>query len=309
MEKNHAPKSSFVKEYKWYFLFILVLGISLILYGHESPEGMTAEKFLKLIAKDAGLALTIATILVFTVENITRERHEKAAELTVSLINENLFKAIYQRYIPATVFSEVEKCLLTSDVLRTKYEIDYSLEYINDEKARELAITQQDQDSHMLCDVFTTFTLKNITDKPIKQPITVQLELPIDDNLKPLVGIDTVSIGDKPLNESIIKGNTETTDTHSVFSDEVSIPPDGAVKVTMNCHSVKRKTDMEVWASRLPSEGLTLRVSAPKDVQVHATANHSQKLTEDSSNQGRSIWTIDHGIFPYQSIIFWWKAN
>ena len=64
---------------------------------------------------------------------------------------------------------------------------------------------------------------------------------------------------------------------------------------------------MEVWSTRIPSDGLTLSVRHPTNLQVDATANHSQKLDPLLSQPNIHKWKLDHGMFPFQSVVFWWK--
>lgn len=120
------------------------------------------------------------------------------------------------------------------------------------------------------------------------------------------ITIDGESFSGDTLEDEKIK---ELTDTHMIYRKTVSIPPAGQIKVSMRSHTVKRKLDMEVWSSRVPSEGLTLRVRAPADIPIHATANHSEALQKNRTDATSTIWKLDHGIFPFQSVIFWWKAG
>ncbi len=104
MERN--PE---VKIDGWVYLTIFCISLLfLVISAHYHSEWPVLSPFFK----ELGVAGVIALILVFTIEKFTRQRHEKAANTLVEKINNNLFHAIYKRYIPEEVFSEVEKSLL-----------------------------------------------------------------------------------------------------------------------------------------------------------------------------------------------------
>lgn len=131
-----------------------------------------------------GVALFIAVFLVFTIEHFSRQRHEKAAKKLLYDVSDDLFHAVYHRYVPPLIFSEVEKCLLTSRVYRTNYEIDYALNYITDEEAERHGITKEDQNTHLCVSVYSEYTLKNTTKRPEKTPVEAHFELPIDPQMR-----------------------------------------------------------------------------------------------------------------------------
>ncbi|MDP1634267.1 MAG: hypothetical protein Q8L69_06255, partial [Gallionellaceae bacterium] len=66
----------------------------------------------------------------------------------------------------------------------------------------------------------------------------------------------------------------------------------------------------EIWTSRLPSDGFKLTVSMPgKDIKVFAKALHFEKIVPILSNDVTKSWELKHGIFPFQSVIFWWHSD
>lgn len=70
---------------------------------------------------------------------------------------------------------------------------------------------------------------------------------------------------------------------------------------------IKQKLDQEIWASRIPSDGIKLTVSIPsKDLVVYANALHSEPLLPIINNDATKSWELNHGIFPFQSVVFWW---
>ena len=286
---------------------VLLVAIGLIVkFSWKAPDNIWAS-ITPFFLSELGIAGIVALIIIFTIDRFTRVRHENAANDLIRRMNKDLFHAIYNRYIPTSVFGEVEECLLKSNVLRTEYAIDYSLNEITVAEAEEHGISVADRESHLFCGVFSKYRLNNLSDKLHVHTMEMHLEIPIDENMQRFVRVDGVRADGKDLSEKEITESCSKTSTHLVFKYDVQIPPNGHMDVSTNCHSIKRKTDMEVWSSRLPSDGLILRVITQGDVNVSATANHSQALTKETINNGKvMIWQLNYGIFPFQSIIFWW---
>lgn len=294
----------------WMMVSAFAIGVVLILVYINAPivdnGGTLSKSLVYVFAKELGFALIIASILAFTVERATRRRHEDAAENTMRSINKNIFKAIYGRYIPEEVFSEVERCLLTTDVVRKQYQIDYTLDYIKENDYPRM--TKDDKDTHLKVDLYSKYTLENTTNRHTEVPIELHLEKPIDDLLVEYIQIESVIIGaiefSKEEIEEICK--THNTKEHVIFAHRQEMKGRESIEVSMTAKILKRKVDAEIWASRFPSSDITVRIISPCDISVMGTANHSQKLIERKMN-GKQIFELKHGIFPFQSIIFWWK--
>jgi hypothetical protein len=289
----------------------LLLGVLLYIgYGSLPDHGATARRFFfqvaYLFATELGIAGLVALVIIITIERFTRSKHQLAADRLIDRIKRNLFDAIFKRHIPAEVFEEVERCLLTNNIVRRNYSVNYSIRSIPDEEVNKGAISKADADSHLFCTVSCRYELHNITDGITKAPIELHLELPIDEALRKFVEIEELRI-----DNSITQINKKPdTASHRGSMNEVTISANGSVKVSIRGKTVKRKTDMEVWASRLPSDGMKLQVVAPPTIRVNAVANHSSSLTYEVLDNGQThVWELERGIFPFQSIIFWWNAK
>ncbi len=90
---------------------------------------------------------------------------------------------------------------------------------------------------------------------------------------------------------------------------EVELKGSSEIEIYMDCSMIKRKVDMEVWSSRVPSEGFTLKVNTPSGIKVNATANHFEQLQKRDGANGLVTWKLNYGIFPFQSVIFWWNVT
>ncbi|MDD5299429.1 MAG: hypothetical protein PHD65_02935 [Gallionella sp.] len=277
---------------------------------HINSEGASQSfwaHFSELFFTEVGIAGFVALALIATIERFTRDKHERAADSLIERIKTNLFHAIYRRHIPQEIFEEVEHCLLTKNVIRRNYIVNFWLREITAMEAANEGITQDDMNNHLFCELSPTYELENISEGRTATDICVSLERPIDENLLKFVRIESVKVDGVPVD---ISNSCEFTSTHVQLKHEISIPAKSKTKIAIRAHTIKRKTDSEIWASILPSDGIKLEVSAPKSISVHAYANHSKKLTYESFEGGmRHVWELEHGIFPYQSVIFWWKGG
>lgn len=256
----------------------------------------TKDGFFYFFFKEIGFALVVAVCLVGTIERFTRERHEAAAEATMAEINKNLFYAVFKRYIPEKVFEEVEKSVMEADVVRSKHELNYTIEEV--------------EDGQVQCLAQTSYELTSVVDAPILHKVVVRLELPVDDQRKNDCYVEKIVVGSNVYDRTKLGPHVKQTREH--YSVEFPIEIAGRATVRISTHSklVKQSTDVEVWASRIPSDGLELTVSTPsKELVVCASANHSAQLTTVIDNDVTKKWALQHGIFPYQSIMFWWKPK
>lgn len=285
---------------------LLLAGIVLAYRWEADAATNLFYKLFPIFVSELGIAGLVALIIIFTIEKFSRQRHLDAADRLMEDINSDLFHAIFKRYIPDPVFNEVEKCLFCSEVLRKNYEVSYELAFINGDEIDD-GYEQFDLDKYLWCNVGSNYRLKNLTDGDITIPIEMQLELPIDTKLHGLLKFTELWVNGEEVKDLKI----EKTDSHLQFKHIASISAGAEIKIQVAAETIKQKLDMEVWASRLPSDGLRLRVSSPSSITVNATANHSQQLRKNSvGNKQHSItWELDSGIFPFQSVIFWWNVN
>lgn len=290
-------------EHNAYWVYLVVLLVSLLCIAlsiifHEDW------KILSPFLQEVGFAGIISLLVIFTVEKFSRKNHEKAASLLVDRMNLDLFHAVYKRYIPNAVFVEVEKCLMRSDVFRSDHEVYYTIENIVGE------IDGVDCNKHVKCLAQSIYTLKNVTEGEVNHPVIMKLERPIDEKWDGFCKIISVVINGAELTSEEIAKYTQRDDVHVVFRYSVLIPPKGSVSINTTASLLKQKTDSEIWASRLPSDGFKLIVSMPsKDIKVSATALHSESLVPLLNNEVTKSWVLKHGMFPHQSVIFWWHSK
>jgi len=301
--KTNKGKSPDGKHANNVYYLIFAIGVIFILVALLNYEKWPlAAPFLK----ELGFAFVIAVIIIFTVEKFTRSRHEEAAHDLINDMNHSLFKAIFKRYIPETVFNEVEKCLIKANIFRTKYEVYYTLTSID-----PAIDDDRDRINHVACESKTRYRLSNNTDGPVTHTVKSVFELPIDSAWHDDVKVLEAKIGNKVLTSEEITQHSDTSDNKQlIFSYKLDFKPREEIDIFIKASLIKRTTDMEVWSSMLPSDGIKLTVSTPdRNIKVCASANHHEKITEVTNDDATRVWELDHGIFPYQSIVFWWSKQ
>ncbi|MEW6166046.1 MAG: hypothetical protein AB1642_13390 [Pseudomonadota bacterium] len=286
-------------------VYIIVLIISTLLFtiGHLLHADYP---MWSVFVKELSFAGFIALILIGTIERFTRNRHEKAANRLVKRINNDLFHAIYERYIPPKVLSEVEKALMGSNVYRENHEVNYTIDNLDDsEKLGGLPC-----DRHVKCSIVAMYNLKNITDHSVKHDIELNLERPIDPEWEVHCKITEVEIDGQALASEDIAEQTSLTPAQIKFSHTVTLKPREVVPVITKATLIKRKLDQEVWSSRLPSDGIKLIVTVPaRDLDVRAHAHHHEELKRLLGTGVSTTWELGFGMFPHQSVVFWWSPK
>ena len=287
-----------IKHYRVLYLLICLVSIILLVASHY----WIPDNVFKMLAHELGVAGIVAVILVFTIETFTRERHRLAADDLLASINKNLFHAIYKRYIPEPVFEEVEKCVMRCSVYREAHELDYTIDDLPPTADEAL------RSSHFQCTAQTSYKLSNLLDQDTTHDITIKIERPLESKYDALCTINELTVNGVTVPESELMACITRTDQHVVLCKKIELPARGKVDVSTKSTLLKKKTDSEIWCSRLPSDGLKLTVSTPsKGLMVKASANHSERLKVQLDNQVTRKWVLDFGIFPHQSIIFWWQ--
>lgn len=283
----------------WVYLVVFLISALLLFFSH-----VIEHKAWSLFIQELGFAGIIALILIFTIEKFSRARHQRAADNLVREINENLFHAIYERYIPAEAFAEVEKTLLKAKVFRRNHEVTYTLTNLPDKSSGV------ECERHVECLAQSSYILENITSGEVEHEVTLNLEMPIDKGWIEYLKIRQVVINKAQLDQATVEKHTSDTSAQRRFSYPVKIPPGGRITVRTEATLVKRKLDQEIWTSRVPSDGLKLMVTIPsQDLEVFAHANHPEDLEITLNNDGTKKWELNFGMLPFQSIAFWWRTK
>lgn len=279
-----------------------ITGLFLLVAYHLLPADW---HLLAEICKELAMALLVAVVLAFTIEGIAERRHESQVESERELLSRGIFQAIYKRHIPDVVFEEVERCVLNSKVIREQYQVTYTIAKM-DNPPQGIPCNN----NYANVSLHSNYTLRNLTTAPVQQDIILNVELPMEKQLIDLVEVVQVVIDGDHISKSDLRKNVKNTGSHLQFSTQREIPASSTIKVSVKAKLIKYGTDQEVWSSRIPSDGLELTVNTPGcDYEVCANANHSQKLSLSIDESNMKRWRLDHGIFPYQSVSFWWHPT
>ncbi|PXF62563.1 hypothetical protein [Kangiella spongicola] len=293
-------------------LVVILLGaICLFVAQTKMLEGYPT---IKIFLNNAGTSGFVAVLLIYTVEKFSRQKQQNAANKLAEELNRDVVQAVYKRHIPKSVMTEVEKCLLQSNISRENYEVIYTIKEMKIGNAfgelDENIITEIAK-KYYLCEIILKYSLKNISTTKQKHTVEFNLESPIDPEYKALVKIRKMKIGENQLTEDEIaeSSNTEGDDQVS-FSREVVLDPGETIVVQGEGSLIKQHLDSELWVCMQPTEGMRLTVSNNiEGLNVYAKANHFQELESVCNDNSTLIWMLPYGIFPYQSVTLWWECD
>jgi len=304
-QENISEKQSVVAEFATDNLIYLVVGLlSVLLIVIYGSGWLASYPMVNLLIKEFGAAGLVAIFLIFTIERITRERHQRAADELIERINTDIFRAIYKRRIPEAVFVEFERLLLTTNVYRTHLEVIYTLQPLDD----GVATNPEKGGDFLRCSIQSTFELRNLTENDIWHPIYLFLDAPPDSRFADRCGIGQVKVDGTLLSPETIAQHLKMTEGGSRFNYRVGIPAGKSVRIATTVNSVKPVINTEVWISSYPSDGLILTVTTiGVALDVSARAAHTQRLDREIDNAVTKRWTLRRGLLPSQSVYFWWK--
>ena len=169
-------------------IIIISVGVFIEFFFHASQD-FFLRVVLPLIVSEIGIAIGIALVIIFTIERDSRAQHFRDSDEVIGKIADNVFRAIYKRYISEKVFTEVEQSFLYSSILRRNYEIDYAIAYKDPDKSNS--------SEYLECIVSTSYKLVNVTKKSVTHAIEIHLEISVD-------GAQEKQMGFKPI---MVNGN------------------------------------------------------------------------------------------------------
>lgn len=309
VQKQQQMENLFKRFSTLWYLGFLVTGCFLIFlyyYNLPPPNFITTEGDIKnvtvnitqpnlvfIVLKEIGIALCVAVFLAFTIEFLSHKRKELEEQKT----GQDILEAVYRKYIPESTFAEFERCLLRGTCERTDYLIDYTIREFED--AEKEGIIGND---HYAVEIYSSYNIRNLLNEPVKIDLYFEIEVPVEEEYTKITEISSFKInGIQKVAEA--KKPNHHGDCHVKF--ELELKPESHAFVEMHGVTAKRTIDQEVWASRIPSDGITICVRAPKHFDIHCKANNSHRMEK----KGPNMWTLPHGIFPFQSVVLWWNGN
>lgn len=291
----------------WFNLFYIIVALTafvfLTIYYAVTEDGFVWSKLWPLLLKEAGIAMLIAIVLIYTIEGVSRKRHEDAVHEQLGSVNKSIFQAVYKRYIPEVVFQEVERCLLKNYILRKNYQINYTLREVREDDIDGL----ENAEDYFVCEIYISYVLANMTNTEKTEEIAFSLEVPNEAEIAGFTSISSFQINDE---EFINEQQTANVNGACKFTKERKIAGDAEIRVNMQGKTIKRKIDSESLSSLLPSESIRISVNAPEGTDVQCNSNHSQDIKRMTPEQASlSVWELNYGIFPYQSFVIYWNGR
>lgn len=282
---------------------LLLLGISILalfaLFGFQEYFGVFFHATLVSIVQ----SLLVAGVMMIIIETISKKAQQLSSDEMIKKINKDLFFAVYKRQIDPGLVEEIENSIFNSKVFRTNHELTYTINPVN----RDLDISM-DGINHVVCEINSTYRLKNITQDIISHTIRMDIELPIDSKWK-----DHCQCLFMKVNDADVKGKAaeRISGAQKIVTYNIEIPAGGEVSISTGATQIKRATDSEIWASRIPSNGMRLTLVTPRgDIETFAHANHRSEIKCLNKDSGSStVWMLDSFILPHQSLVFWWKSK
>lgn len=300
VEKGAVVDTIFHKIWQIGLGLVVVSIISLFaLFGFKDAFGEFFHATLVSIVQ----SLLVAGVMMIIIETISKKAQQISSEELIKKINKNLFFAVYRRQLDTGLVEEIEKSIFESKVFRMGHELTYTINPVN----RDLDISM-DGINHVVCEINSTYSLKNITQEKIVHPIRMDIELPIDSKWNDhcqcvSIKVDGVEVKGKA--EERISG------AQKIVTYNIEIAAGAEVSISTGATQIKRATDSEIWASRIPSNGMRLTLVTPRgDIETFAHANHRSDIKCLSEDSGSSkVWKLDQFILPHQSLVFWWKSK
>ncbi|MBK4721905.1 hypothetical protein JJL56_23915 [Azospirillum sp. YIM DDC1] len=262
--------------------------------------------------KELSFALLIALVISIGIEESSRKELNDAVSDHVKDIQRNVFNSTFGRNIPREILAEVEDLVLKADFVRSRHRAIYTLSIKN---VRDWDACLPDR-KVIVAEATTSYVVRNVSGVPKDFTVKIELEKPPFDDLKKYTSITSVKINDVELtNDEITDGdaNAEDTDNFKKFEYTItSIRPGQEVEVVSKFKEIKMMSDVEIWRSLLPSDGMTLTLSLPKEAThwgAHALHREEARLRSSSLESRVHEWSVESGVLPHQGIVFWWRCN
>lgn len=248
-------------------------------------------------------SLLVAGVMMIIIETISKKAQQLSSDEMIKKINKDLFFAVYKRQIDHGLVEEIENSIFNSKVFRTNHELSYTINPVK----RDIDISM-DGINHVVCEINSTYRLKNITQDTIEHTVTMAIELPIDSKWNGYCQCVFMKVNDIDVKE---KAAERISGAQKIVTYNIEIPAGGEVSVSTGATQIKRATDSEIWASRIPSNGMRLTLVTPRgDIETFAHANHRSEIKCLNKDSGSSkVWMLDSFILPHQSLVFWWKSK
>lgn len=296
-----------------FFLILVSKGLDKIVISDSYPLLSLVVVAITLFIKEAGIAIMIAAVLGYTVEELSRAKQLKEINEFTQKVSENVLAAVFKKIIPDSIYGEVKRSVLDQTIIKLDAKLRYNLKEIPKSEASKYGLTSEECDLYLICEVTTTHKLKNLSEIAIKgHEIKCGVSCDLHKGLSEKVVIHRAIIGEV-LTEEELQKSIELGDGRGVkqFKKVIDLEPEEELSICFCSTTFKRIEDTEVWTTLTPTENMTVEISFPEKLEVGVRANHPKKAVMVPANPADNIVTYEltHGVFPFQGITFWWHLT
>jgi len=290
---------------------------------HLSTPFYWSAHFYSALLREVGFAFAIAVLITLLVERTAKweQAHsfaealkaiEARTEIQLEEIKKDVFHAVLKQRVPHAVSDIALDILIAQNVIREQLHLKYVLKSLDDNELSE-------NGRFIAVEGTLTYILRNITQEEVIKNINLFLPFPARPDLKGLLEISRVEIGQNALTTAEIqKGIDETpnTDTEMRASWTVNLPSDGSVRVSLQYKLIKERSDSDCWTSLYATTDGQYDVNVEiGDLEWCVDALHSGKLMPaDGSSPGlrmggSCIYNFEKALLPYQGVLLWWRPR
>ncbi|MBC8030665.1 MAG: hypothetical protein H7Z16_11185 [Pyrinomonadaceae bacterium] len=258
---------------------------------------------------EIGVAGVVAIILAMTIEYVARKRDERRFREEKEAIKNDVFEHVLGYRLPKGTFAELDNQILRASFIRRDFRCSYTLVPIKVGTTKFMKIE-------------ATWTYEIVNRTPERQPYlfrTMVEKAPVEE-LDPLVKFTCVNVKgcQVPLTlDSADACKEEAKDNirpnHWVIEKQISIVGATHASVVVSFEAVRVfEGGVSFLLHSLQTEGFSLKVTAPPEVEVSASPFLPESLGEGAEHQlsrNRYHWVLNNPILPYQGVYVTWKSK
>jgi len=260
----------------------------------------------KQILRDVGIAMIVAAIIIFTIEQRSKDELNRMVGRFLKRTHENLFQTILGVEFPKPMFDFVRDRLMKEPVFRTEAEVHYTILPVSENVGPRWAIPT------VLVEYSFSYKIKNLSDRDQTHPIRFFVEEPLDNNAKidkqfPYLEIDGAEIPDADIRHA----DKEWKDRPGLrrFEHHLKMAPKEESFIRLRHRMSKLIVDTECWRTLHPADSLRFSITHPVELSVGVDAMHPDELTTIQDNESSFVGMIARPLFPANGFLFWWHPR
>lgn len=279
------------------------LGILIVFLAAEVADLYIVSK---IVLRDVGIAFIVAAVIIFAIEQKSRDELNRMVSRFLQRTHENLFQTILGVEFPKTMFDFVRDRLMKEPIFRTETEVHYTIRALNDNAGLRFGIQT------VLLDVTFSYKIKNLSDRQQTHPIRITVEEPLDqqapvDRQLPRLLLDGQQVAENEMRHA----DPDWQDRPGLrrFEYQLVMAPQEERSVETQHSMTKLIADSENWRSLHPCDGLRLSITHPAELAVGVDAMHPDDLVTIQENTVSYVGKIPRPLFPQNGFLFWWHPR